>query len=157
VVSEFPIRPYADAETGRSSGWRGADTSKERAHTADSDGTTLRRQRLVLASLEAAGEAGLTALEMRVLWEETNPNKVSPACTVLHKEGLIVRLRERRGNHHVYVLPQHVGDRAEEPFVREESPKPRPMHNHRDRFLRPPGECDGCQSFWDADWPLQGP
>jgi hypothetical protein len=111
-VKIIPVLPYKGT-----SGWQGTDTSHQRALVADADGTTARRQQQVLATLEEAGPAGMTALELRNSWGETNPNKVSPACTVLHKEGLIVRLQERRGRHHVYVLPEYVDGRAEEPFV----------------------------------------
>jgi hypothetical protein len=41
---------------------------------------------------------------------------VSGSLSSLHKEGRIVRLREKRQRCHVYVLPEYVGERDIEPF-----------------------------------------
>lgn len=102
--------PYAGT-----SGWTGSDTSRERAERNDSDGTTKRRQDQVYEAVRAAADSGVTAYE---LCQHLNlpTNSVAPSLTNLHHEGCIARLKERRGRHEVYVLPDHVGDRPVAPY-----------------------------------------
>jgi DNA-binding MarR family transcriptional regulator len=110
---ELPLLPYAGT-----SGWSGSDTSEERARTADTDGTTPRRQGQALASLRLAGGRGLTWKELADArgWHH---GTASGVLSVLHKEGRIVRLRdERRQRSAVYVLRGLQGERPVAPHGR---------------------------------------
>lgn len=106
------LTPYAG-----SSGWSGSDTSEERAQQADSDGTTKDRQQRVMKSLEAREGKGVTVWEVRQLtsWHH---GQASSVLSVLHKEGRIARLTERRNRCHVYVLPEWVNGREVQPHGR---------------------------------------
>lgn len=123
-MSDLPVLPYADATTGRSSGWSGSDTSAERAHSQDADGTTGRRQRMVLRALGEAGERGATWTEIAgaLHWHH---GQASGALSTLHKAGRISRLLlERRGKCAVYVLDEYVGERPTAPHGRQAPPPP---------------------------------
>jgi len=104
-VIDKPITPYAGT-----SGWSGSDTSKDRATTGDADGTTTDRQQLIILNLFKAKEQGLTWHEVAVLngWHH---GIASGGLSVLHKVGIIARLKERRNKSAVYVLPEHINGR----------------------------------------------
>lgn len=99
-VGWIPALPYAGT-----SGWSGSNTSKERAISADEDGTTSRRQQYVLDQLNWYEDMGLTWKELSNItgWHH---GTASGVLSVLHKVGLISRLKEKRGRCAVYVLPQ---------------------------------------------------
>ena len=105
VFADEPVLPYSGT-----SGWSGSDTSRDRAERSDKDGTTSQRQREVTRYLGAAGSDGMT---WRDLSEQTgwHHGTASGALSVLHKEGTIVRLTERRDRCQVYVLPEWVQGR----------------------------------------------
>lgn len=104
-----PILPYAGT-----SGWSGSDTSAERAARDDSSGVTSKRQRAAMALLGQAGERGVTWGELaRVL--DTHHGAASGVLSVLHRDGRVVRLQDRRGGSKIYVLPTYVASRATEP------------------------------------------
>ena len=106
-----PVLPYPDRETGRSSGWSGSETSAERAHTEDANGTTSERQQTVLLWLNLRRSAGATWKELAEAkgWHH---GQASGVLSGLHKERRIARLaEERRHRCAVYVLPQWVADR----------------------------------------------
>ena len=71
----------------------------------------------VLAVLEARGADGAT-------WEEVAEaldvlhGVAAGRLSVLHDQGRVARLSERRGRAKVYVLPRFVGDRPTEPYGR---------------------------------------
>lgn len=100
-----PVLPYAGT-----SGWSGSDGSRERAEREDGDGTTKDRQDAVLAALHAEGRYGVTWRDMAAR-EGWHHGQASAALSVLHKDGVIARLAERRDRCHIYVLPKHVDGR----------------------------------------------
>lgn len=105
----IPVLPYAGT-----SGWSGSEASRDRALTQDGDGTTATRQERVVAVLTRAGTNGVT-------WKELadrmgmHHGQASGVLSVLHKEGLIARLVERRNRCSIYVVPECVGDRSTAP------------------------------------------
>jgi hypothetical protein len=109
-----PALPYPDAAAGRSSGWSGSATSRERAHREDASGTTSARQRLLLSLLSEANMRGMTWREVAAATGQHH-GQASGALSGLHKTGRIARLAERRGRCAVYVLPEFVGTRDVEP------------------------------------------
>ena len=96
------------------SGWKGSDTSRERAVTQDKTGVTSKRQGAALALLAARGVAGLTWNELAELLE-LHHGAASGVLSVLHKTGHVARLSVRRGKSKVYVLPQFTAGRDTEP------------------------------------------
>jgi DNA-binding MarR family transcriptional regulator len=105
-----PIKPYAGT-----SGWSGSSTSRERAERQDKDGTTSKRQRAVLDALNTFGEHGATWTELGSLLD-LHHGSISGVLSNLHREGLLCRLKTRRGRCQIYVLPQFVGQSEIEPF-----------------------------------------
>ena len=83
--------------------------------------TPKEKQQKVLAALAWAGRDGLTSREFAKM---ENPGDVSAvngwggAFTLLRQEHSIVALAQRREDHHVYVLPQHIDDRQTWPGYR---------------------------------------
>lgn len=112
IEPALPDLPY-----GGTSGWSGSETSMERAMDADADGTTSARQARTLHLLLVEREHGLTWKELADLtgWHH---GQASGVLSVLHKEGRVARLTERRARCQVYVLPQHVADRETAPHGR---------------------------------------
>lgn len=108
-----PLTPYAGT-----SGWSGSDTSRERVEREDADGTTARRQSETLSWLGTARHLGMTVKEVsqRKDWHH---GQASSALSVLHKEGRIARLKERRDRCAVYVLPEYVYGRETAPHGRK--------------------------------------
>ena len=93
-----------------SSGWSGTDTSKNRADRADSSGDTSRRQRETIEHLFMAHKDGLTWRELATItgWHH---GQASGVLSVLHKDGKIARLLDRRDRCRIYVHLTHIGDR----------------------------------------------
>lgn len=108
ALAAKPHLPYAG-----SSGHSGTDTSEERATRRDRNGDTARAQAQVLALLESAGPTGMTWSEIASVtgWHH---GTTSGTLSVLHAEGEILRLSERRARSKVYVLPEHSAGRATE-------------------------------------------
>ena len=94
---ELPLTPYAGT-----SGWSGSQTSQDRAVQDDTDGTTKGRQNVALRLINASKIYGMTWKELA---DETgwHHGQASGVLSVLHKEGLIERLTERRGKCAVYI------------------------------------------------------
>jgi hypothetical protein len=94
---ELPLTPYAGT-----SGWSGTTTSHDRAVREDTDGTTKGRQNVTLRMINASKTYGMTWKELA---DETgwHHGQASGVLSVLHKEGLIERLAERRGKCAVYI------------------------------------------------------
>ena len=94
---ELPLTPYAGT-----SGWSGSESSRDRAIQEDQDGTTKGRQNVVLRMINASKTYGMTWKELA---EETgwHHGQASGVLSVLHKEGLIERLTERRGKCAIYI------------------------------------------------------
>lgn len=120
MTEPLPIRPYPDSRTGRTSGWSGSDTSRERAERADTDGTTSRRQRETLNVLAEARTYGRTWQELAVDLG-LHHGQASGSLSNLHKAGRIARLSLRRSQCKVYVLPIYVIDRPTEPYGRRKA------------------------------------
>jgi len=101
----LPALPYAGT-----SGWSGSETSKKRAEKDDKDGTTSIRQRVTLMAILYSGSHGVTWKELA---SENNwhHGQASGVLSVLHKEGLVVRLKEKRLGCAVYVAPEYVAGR----------------------------------------------
>ena len=101
----LPVKPYAGT-----SGWRGSEASHDRAVTDDADGTTSKRQKETLVFLGAAGIRGLTWKDLSEItgWHH---GQSSGCLSVLHLEGLVARLKERRNRCSIYVLPAFVNGR----------------------------------------------
>ena len=108
-----PLVPYAGT-----SGWSGSDTSKARAVTADSDGTTSKRQAATIRMMKVQAENGMTVAELR-LWTGWHHGQASGVLSVLHKAGTIARLSESRSRCKVYTLPEYVNGRETEPHGRK--------------------------------------
>jgi hypothetical protein len=94
---ELPLTPYAGT-----SGWSGSAASRDRAVNEDNDGTTSARQKEALWNIYASKTYGMTWKELAELtgWHH---GQASGVLSVLHKEGLLERLTERRGKCSVYV------------------------------------------------------
>lgn len=73
--------------------------------------TPAEKQKRVLAALAVVGPDGLTSRELAKIETPGDVSAVNgwgSAFTVLRQEKLIVALRERREDHHVYVMPEHL-------------------------------------------------
>jgi len=105
MTLEMPVLPYAGT-----SGWSGTDTSKERAVQEDKNGTTGLRQRQTITHVRHQEVRGLTWKELSEItnWHH---GQASGALSILHKEGLIARLVERRNKCTIYVTPEFVNGR----------------------------------------------
>lgn len=100
-----PVTPYAGT-----SGWAGSATSEDRARSADADGTTSKRQALVLAEVRSLGSYGVTVKELRKTYA-WHHGQASSVLSVLHKEGRLARLTATRDRCAVYVHPEYVNGR----------------------------------------------
>lgn len=101
----LPVTPYAGT-----SGWKGSEASRDRAIEDDADGTTSKRQKETLVSLGAAGIRGLTWKELGEIYG-WHAGQSSGCLSVLHLEGMVARLKERRNRCSIYVLPAFVNGR----------------------------------------------
>ena len=101
----LPVTPYAGT-----SGWKGSEASHDRVIQDDADGTTSKRQKETLLSLGAAGVNGLTWKELSEItgWHH---GQSSGCLSVLHLEGMVARLKDRRNRCSIYVLPAFVTGR----------------------------------------------
>lgn len=103
--------PYGNPPT---QGWSGSETSKERAERDASSGIAAERQRRVLTYARVGGRDGVTVAEVRAGtgWHH---GISSSTLSVLHKDGKLARLRERRARCAIYVLPENVAGRETAP------------------------------------------
>jgi hypothetical protein len=102
---ETPLLPY-----NGTSGWSGTDTSEQRAKKSDKSGATTRVQEFIYMHLLVRKERGTTWKEIADI-STLHHGKVSGALSVLHKEGKISRLLEKRNRCRVYVLNEYVSGR----------------------------------------------
>lgn len=104
-IYTLPVLPY-----NNSSGHSGTDTSRERAEREDNDGTTSARQKRVLYVLHLWRSQGGTWKDLAKYYN-LHHGQASGVLSVLHKEGIIFRLKERRDKCAIYVLPEFVNGR----------------------------------------------
>ena len=102
---QAPLLPYDGT-----SGWSGTDTSEQRAKEADKNGRTAQVQEFVYECVMVRGISGTTWKEIADL-SVLHHGTVSGALSVLHKEGKISRLLEKRNRCRVYVLNEYVSGR----------------------------------------------
>jgi len=102
---ELPVLPYAGT-----SGWSGTNTSKDRAFDSDSTGKTKRSQIDALKAINNLGTFGITWKELSEItrWHH---GLSSGVLSILHKEGIISRLLEKRGKCRIYVANHKVDGR----------------------------------------------
>lgn len=93
------------------SGWAGSTASQERQMFIDESGETTKRQQAVINELRSAGAYG-------AIWRDIalalglHHGQASAALSVLHREGVIARLNEKRNKCSIYVLPEFVNGRS---------------------------------------------
>lgn len=92
----------------------------ERAVEADTSGKTAKRQAEVIRALTSSGSAGLTWTELQQI-VPLHHGTLSGSLSVLHKEGVIARLTERRNRCKVYVMPEYINDRMTESHGRKKN------------------------------------
>lgn len=93
------------------SGWAGSEASKQRQMMLDETGETGKRQQAVMRELRNAGTYGAIWRDI-ALALDIHHGQASAALSVLHREGLIARLDEKRNKCSVYVLPEFVNGRS---------------------------------------------
>lgn len=100
---DVPVLPYPEDDGTYTSGHQG-DASK--------DAEKARRgwQMTALIMVDEEEEHGLTVKEFREAFN-IHHGIASSALSVLHKDGMIVKLRERRNRCGVYVRPRYVAGR----------------------------------------------
>jgi len=134
-------------------GWSGSETSHERALGEASDGTMRKRLQEVYGNVYAMGPHGLTVSELRTI-TGLHHGQASSALSVLHMQGVLARLKERRDRCEVYVARDMVNGREESPHRRN---KPKVLS------LRPGEELetvsdDGTVTRWrvgSSGWVLR--
>jgi len=102
---QLPLTPYAGT-----SGWQGSKASRDRVKADDANGTTSRRQRVSLYRVRTQGVRGLTWKELGEI-ENWHAGQSSGSLSVLHKEGFIYRLKEKRNRCSVYVTEEYINGR----------------------------------------------
>lgn len=127
--------PYPDRRAGRSSGWTGSDTSRERAEHADATGTTGARQADAERRLGRARYHGMT---WRELAEATGMHhgQASGVLSNLHHDGRVLRLTLTRERCGVYVLPEFIAGRQTADYGRTKANQPDPAGERMKRALR---------------------
>jgi hypothetical protein len=102
--------PYPEPDGTHTTGHAGSEASHDRAVNEASNGTATRRQRAALHLLSEAKTYGLTwgDLALAYGWHH---GQASAVLSVLHKDGTIVRLKQRRNKSSIYVLPEWANDR----------------------------------------------
>jgi len=101
----LPLTPYAGT-----SGWQGSEASRDRVLEDDKNGLTAHCQRMSLYRVQTQGERGLTWKELGEI-ENWHAGQSSGSLSVLHKEGYIYRLKEKRNRCSVYVTEEFINGR----------------------------------------------
>ncbi len=102
---QLPLTPYAGT-----SGWQGSKASHDRVKQDDANGTTTLRQRISLHRVSTQGARGLTWKELGEI-ENWHAGQSSASLSVLHKEGFIYRLKEKRNRCSIYVTEEYINGR----------------------------------------------
>ena len=113
----LPLTPYAGT-----SGWRGSEASRERVIEDDANGTTSQRQRMSLHRVQTQGERGLTWKELGEI-ENWHAGQSSGSLSVLHKEGFIYRLKEKRNRCSIYVTEEFIKGREISEYKKQDTCK----------------------------------
>jgi len=102
---QLPLLTYAGT-----SGWSGTDTSKDRAFDSDSTGRTKKSQEYALRIINNVVSVGITWKELSEItgWHH---GLSSGVLSILHKEGMISRLLEKRGKCRIYIANNYVDGR----------------------------------------------
>jgi hypothetical protein len=103
---QLPLTPYAGT-----SGWRGSEASRDRVIEDDANGATSLKQRISLHRVRTQGARGLTWKELGEI-ENWHAGQSSGVLSVLHKEGFIYRLKEKRNRCSIYVTEEYINNRA---------------------------------------------
>ncbi len=103
---QLPLTPYAGT-----SGWRGSEASRDRVMQDDANGSTSLKQRISLHRVRTQGARGLTWKELGEI-ENWHAGQSSGVLSVLHKEGFIYRLKEKRNRCSIYVTEEYINNRA---------------------------------------------
>jgi len=103
---QLPLTPYAGT-----SGWRGSEASRDRVIQDDANGSTSLKQRISLHRVRTQGARGLTWKELGEI-ENWHAGQSSGVLSVLHKEGFIYRLKEKRNRCSIYVTEEYINNRA---------------------------------------------
>lgn len=109
-TTEFPHLPYAGT-----SGHSGTDTSEAATRERDANGLTAEAQQTAITMARRARYRGVTVVDLRATG--LHHGRASGALSVLHQRGLLTRLTDKRDRCKIYVLPEYVGNRAEEPYA----------------------------------------
>lgn len=109
------MKPYPKMGSGHAVN----DTSRERQEGNDGSGVTSHVQLHALQMLALRQGEGMTSAELEDQMG-IGHGMASSAFSHLHRADRVKRVKERRGRHEVYVLPEYVGDREESPY------RPRP-------------------------------
>ena len=117
------MKPYPKMGSGHAVN----DTSRERQEGNDGSGVTSHVQVSALRMLAVAGSLGMTSAELEDKLG-IGHGMASSAFSHLHRAERVKRIKERRGRHEVYVLPELVGDREESPY----RPRPKIQRHPRD-------------------------
>lgn len=102
---ELPMLPYAGT-----SGWSGTDSSRDATIALDEAGITAASQRRAYEFVADRGRSGATVAEVRDA-TGLHHGRASSALSILHMDGALALLMERRNRSRVYVLPRFVDDR----------------------------------------------
>ena len=120
------MKPYPKMGSGHAVN----DTSRERQEGNDGSGVTSHVQVSALRMLAVAGSLGMTSAELEDVMG-IGHGMASSAFSHLHRAERVKRIKERRGRHEVYVLPELVGDREESPY----RPRPKAQRHPSDYTL----------------------
>lgn len=113
------IQPYPERDGTHTSGHSGGETSRDSVIAQDQTGKTGTQQRQtlglagtsnVIIGRRTGGTFGITCHEVAAA-TDMHHGQASRSLTVLHKAGLICRLRDKRGRASIYVLPEYVQGR----------------------------------------------
>lgn len=115
LFPQFPPLPALAFGGGTSSGSSGTDTSDERARIRDLSGATSEVQRAIINSLKLSRLRGRTVGELdEELFELGHHGTISGAVSNLHKKEIICRLKDKRNNMKIYVMPYNTSGRITE-------------------------------------------
>lgn len=135
------MTPYAGT-----SGWSGSETSRQRAESDDSSGTTAQRQRQILELAVMRGSRGITVAEVRSILG-LHHGQASGPLSVLHKEGVLQRLTETRERCKVYVANDFVQGRETEAPGRTRGTQ-QAIEAERERILDALAEATDGGQLW---------